>query len=236
MSSIAIITARGGSKRIPRKNIKPFCGVPIIAYSIQAALDSNLFDEVMVSTDDSEIADVSRRYGASVPFMRSEHTSDDHATTADVLLEVIGKYAQDEKQFEYACCIYPTAPFVTAGKLQEAFSILEESKACETVFTSVPFSFPPQRGLLNENGYAIWWQPQHALTRSQDLPDIYHDAGQFYFFRINSFLKSHMLVGQNSRMLLISELEAQDIDNPSDWELAELKFKRMSTFEAGRAP
>ncbi len=227
MSSVAIITARGGSKRIPRKNIKPFCGIPIIAYSIQAALESELFDEVMVSTDDMEIADVAHRYGASVPFMRSERASNDFATTADVLVEVIEEYNALDKGFEYACCIYPTAPFVTPQKLRDAYSMLVDDDACETVFVSTAFSFPPQRGLLDESGYGVWWHPQYALMRSQDLPSIYHDAGQFYFFTTGSFLKSRMLVGQNSRMLLVSEMEAQDIDNPDDWELAEMKYRWM---------
>ena len=151
MSSIAVITARGGSKRIPHKNIKDFCGKPIIAYSIEAALESGLFDEVMVSTDDEEIAEIARVFGASVPFMRSSSTSDDYATTSDVLLEVLDAYESQGRTFDSLCCIYPTAPFVTAGKLHAARSLFEDG--ADTVLVVTEYSFPPQRG-----GSAIFLQ------------------------------------------------------------------------------
>lgn len=225
MSGIAIITARGGSKRIPRKNIKEFCGRPIISYSIVAALESGLFDEVMVSTDSGEIADVALAYGANVPFMRSPATSDDFATTADVLREVLDRYAARGARFETFCCLYPTAPFVTADKLREASKLL--AGTAETVLSVVPFSFPPQRGLVAKGNRFEYWQPEHALSRSQDLETIFHDAGQFYFRACKGFLRGEGLVGPDAAGFVVPELEAQDIDNPSDWEIAEMKYERM---------
>ena len=224
MSSIAIITARGGSKRIPKKNIKDFCGKPIIAYSIQAALESDLFDEVMVSTDSKEIADISIKYGAKVPFMRSEKTSGDFATTEDVLLEVLGEYENRGMNFDVLCCLYPTAPFVTAGKLILARKLLDNSDAVVPV---VKYSFPPQRGIVNRNGYLAYQFPEYAMTRSQDLEPIYHDCGQFYFCKVDALKKEHDLVCSKSVMLEISEEQVQDIDNESDWTIAEMKYNLM---------
>jgi N-acylneuraminate cytidylyltransferase len=168
MSNVAIITARGGSKRIPRKNIRPFLGKPIMAYVIDAALQSGLFDEVMVSTDDTEIASVARHYGAVVPFLRAAETADDFATTADVLREVLGQYAGQQRVFDYACCLYPTAPFVTTGLLQQAFSTLTE-KRFDTVYPVQRFGFPIQRAVSLRDEKVHWFQPEYALTRSQDL-------------------------------------------------------------------
>ena len=179
MNAIAIITARGGSKRIPRKNIKEFLGKPIISYSIEAALKSGLFEEVMVSTDDEEIAQIARKAGASVPFMRSINTSDDFATTDDVLLEVLDDYEKIGKTFEYMACIYPTAPFVTPEKLSEAIRLLKEHRATG-VMPVVPFSFPPQRGMVVSEGRLAYCYPENAMKRSQDLETMYHDCGQFY--------------------------------------------------------
>ena len=189
MSSIAIITARGGSKRIPKKNIKNFCGKPIIAYSIEAALKSKLFDEIMVSTDDLEIAEVAKKYGANVPFMRSEKNSDDYATTADVLCEVLEEYSKLGQQFECICCIYPTAPFITSKRLIESFLKLKESKA-DMLTPVVKFSYPPQRSFILNNGLLEYKWPQYIRTRSQDLEEFYHDVGQFYFYREVAFLAS----------------------------------------------
>ncbi|GAB3799788.1 pseudaminic acid cytidylyltransferase [Spirosoma humi] len=229
MSNVAIITARGGSKRIPRKNIRPFLGKPILAYGIDAALQSGLFDDVMVSTDDDEIADIARQYGASVPFLRNAQTADDHSTTADVLTEVLLQYAQQGKTFDYACCLYPTAPFVTPTLLQQAFATLTE-KQFDTVYPVQPFSFPIQRAVFLRDSNVQWYQPEYALTRSQDLEPAYHDAGQFYFFRVASFQEKQRLITNNSGGLVISELQAQDIDSEADWQLAELKLKlRMSS-------
>lgn len=234
VSSVAIITARGGSKRIPRKNIKEFCGKPIIAYSIEAALESELFDEVMVSTDDEEIADIARGYGALIPFLRSAKSSNDHATTLDVLHEVIGEYEKRGQEFTEACCIYPTAPFVTPAKIQAASSLLRDGDECNSVFIATAFSYPPQRGLVKVGEEAEWWHPEFSLARSQDLPVIYHDAGQLYYFAVPHFLKTGVLIGSKSKMLLVPETEVQDIDNQTDWELAEIKYERMITRRSGK--
>lgn len=223
MSSVAIITARGGSKRMPRKNIRPFLGKPIIAYGIEAALKSGLFSEVMVSTDDTEIADIARQYGASVPFLRKAETAGDFSTTADVLQEVLGQYQQRGQAFDYTCCLYPTAPFVTPDLLNRAFKTLTDGQF-DTVYPVQSFSFPIQRAVSLQNKQIHWFQPEHELTRSQDLEPAYHDAGQFYFFRVNAFLQKQRLITDFSGGIVISELEAHDIDTEVDWQLAELKF------------
>ena len=224
-SSIAIITARGGSKRIPRKNIKPFCGKPIIAYSIEAALQSGLFEEVMVSTDDEEIARTARECGAKVPFMRSSESAGDYASTDDVLLEVLTAYQEQGRVFDTFCCLYPTAPFVTARKLQTAMGLLENA---DSVMPVVAFSFPPQRCVvINEAGELRMKWPEHAKTRSQDLEPYYHDCGQFYCCRIGPFLQYGTTDLPRMIPMIMSELEVQDIDNQDDWAIAELKYQRM---------
>lgn len=226
MKNIAIITARGGSKRIPRKNIKEFCGRPILAYSIEAALNAGVFDTVMVSTDDEEIAEVARQYGAEVPFFRSENTSNDYATTNDVLLEVLAEYEKRGADYELACCIYPTAPFVTAGKLKDAVTQLLQSDA-DTLIPVVAFSYPPQRAMIVKEGRLVFEYPQYLDSRSQDLEPHYHDVGQFYVFRTAAFRKNKKLMVGNILPLVVSELEVQDIDNQTDWEIAEIKYRLM---------
>lgn len=226
MSSLCIITARGGSKRIPKKNIKEFCGQPIIACSIRAALDSKLFDEVMVSTDSEEIADIARKFGAAIPFMRSERNSDDHSTTADVLLEVVASYRSCGKEFDYICCIYPTAPFVTAGKLRQAFEKMGSQRA-DAIIPVVKFSFPPQRCFIKKDGRILYKWPEYMFTRSQDLEPYYHDAGQFYFIKTSVLESDKTLVPVNTISLEMDEMEVQDIDNITDWKLAELKYQFM---------
>ncbi len=223
MKTLAMITARGGSKRIPRKNIKEFNGKPIIAYSIEAALGSGVYDEVMVSTDDEEIADISRKYGASVPFLRSEKTSNDYATTTDVIEEVILEYKKRGENFEIATCIYPTAPFITADRLKTAVETLRSSDA-DSLIPVVRFSYPPQRAMEIREGKLVFRQPEFLSMRSQDLTPHYHDAGQFYVFRTESFLKNKNIMVGNILPLELSELEVQDIDNEVDWKLAELKY------------
>ena len=224
MKNIAIITGRGGSKRIPRKNIRDFLGKPIIAYSIEAALESGLFDEVMVSTDDQEIADIARQYGAVVPFIRSEKNSDDFSGTGDVLIEVINEYRKLNKEFDYGCCLYPTAPFVTPNKLKESFTLLRD-KQFDTVFPVVEFSFPILRALKMEDGKVAPVWPEHYSKRSQDLAPAYHDAGQFYWFEISSFLETKSLVSGNTGAIIVEENSVQDIDTEDDWNLAEMKYK-----------
>ncbi len=226
MNAVAIITARGGSKRIPRKNVKEFLGKPILLYSIEAALNSGIFEEVMVSTEDEEIAELARKAGATVPFMRGEENANDFATTTDVLLEVVAEYEKRGKNFEFGCCIYPTAPFVTAEKLKEGMERLAASDA-DTLMPVVPFSFPPQRGMVIRDEKLQFIQPEHALTRSQDLEHWYHDVGQFYCFRIENFKKNRILTVGNVLPLVVSELEVQDIDTIADWKIAEMKYEAM---------
>ncbi|EKD91619.1 MAG: hypothetical protein ACD_29C00465G0003 [uncultured bacterium] len=223
--NLAVITARGGSKRIPRKNIKEFCGKPIIAYSIEAALNSNCFDEVMVSTDDDEIAEISKKYGAKVPFMRSKETADDFATTAEVLFEVVNQYRKNKKYFKYLCCLYPTAPFLTRERLLEAFIKLKNNSALSVVFPVVKYSFPVQRALHFKNERIHFLDSAHALTRSQDLTPSYHDAGQFYWMRTVSFLKNKQLLQGEMEAIILPETHVQDIDMLSDWQLAEYKYE-----------
>lgn len=220
---LAVITARGGSKRIPQKNVKEFCGRPIMAYSIQAALKSQLFDEVMVSTDSEEIAEIAKQYGARVPFLRSEKNSDDHATTAEVLLEVLSEYEKRGKIYEYFSCIYPTAPFITAKKLQQAYEVMERNHAIMAM-PVVAFSYPPQRGyILNGEKIEMKWK-ENFNKRSQDLEKIYHDAGQFYMYQVEAFLRLQGQITENIVPVIIDEMEVQDIDNETDWKLAELKY------------
>lgn len=220
---IAIIPARGGSKRIPRKNVKEFCGRPILAYSIDAAKDSGLFDEVMVSTDDKEIAAIAAAYGANVPFFRSTDSASDYATTTDVLLEVIKIYQERGSNFTWLCCIYPTAPFVTAEKLKQAFRILNESNA-DALVPVVPFSYPPLRGLVMQRDRIKMKWPEYETVRSQDLDKIYHDCGQFYFIKTPVLLQEKTLFCKNLTSMVMPEVEVQDIDNEADWELAEQKY------------
>lgn len=225
MKKIAIIPARGGSKRIPRKNIKEFLGKPIIAYSVETALQSGLFDEVMVSTDDEEIAEVAKRYGANVPFMRSKENADDFATTAAVLQETLAKYKMQGGNFEYGCCIYPTAPFTNCRILIEGFQKLE-TKQLDTVFPVVAFSYPIWRGLkVNREGKTEMVWPEYLNTRSQDLEKVYHDAGQWYWFNCRK-LKDRLFT-DNSGCVELNEMEVQDIDNETDWKFAEIKYKAL---------
>lgn len=224
--AIAIITARGGSKRIPKKNIREFCGKPIIAYSIEAALKSNLFDEVMVSTDSEEIAEVARRYGAKVPFMRSEKTSSDYATTTDVLWEVIDEYEKLGRKFDYMACLYPTAPFVTADKLRDAMSMLIQQGGVMAM-PVVQFSYPPQRGYVIENNKLNMKHLENAEKRSQDFEKIYHDAGQFYLVQVRGYLDNNGKIYSGIIPIIVDEMEVQDIDNETDWKLAEIKYKLM---------
>lgn len=224
MSSVAIITARGGSKRIPKKNIKEFCGKPIIAYSIEAALQSGVFDEVMVSTDSEEIASVARSCEANVPFLRSEATSNDFATTADVLAEVLKCYEERGMHFDSFCCLYPTAPFITAERLKEAFHKFEGSDAT-SLMSVVRFGFPPQRALVIRDDKLEYQYPENASKRSQDLEPVYHDCGQFYICNSEAFIREHTVVTSHAIPFIIPEEEVQDIDNMSDWLIAEAKYK-----------
>jgi pseudaminic acid cytidylyltransferase len=224
--ALAIIPARGGSKRIPRKNIKPFLGKPIMEYSIQAARACKCFDEIMVSTDDKEIAEIAISAGAQVPFFRSTEASSDTAGTAEVLIEVLYEYEKRGMYSEYLCCIYPTAPFITAQRLSYAKSLLMENNV-DCILPVTKFSYPIQRGLIIENGYARMLWPENYSKRSQDLQDVYHDCGQFYFLNTQSLIKQKSLFPEKTMTIIVPETEVQDIDNESDWKIAELKYSRI---------
>jgi pseudaminic acid cytidylyltransferase len=220
MSNLCIIPARGGSKRIPRKNIKDFLGKPIIAYSIEAAQKSELFDEIMVSTDDSEISETAKKYGAKVPFLRSNENANDFATLADVIDEVKAEYLAINKKFENICCILPTAPLVTVENIQKAYDILN-SKKVDSIRPVVRFSYPIQRAVkLDYTGRVNMFNPEHQNTRSQDLEPAFHDAGQFYWMKYDAGLR-----GTNKYGFEISETSVQDIDTEEDWKIAEMKYK-----------
>jgi len=226
MSNLAIITARGGSKRIPRKNIRDFCGKPIIAYSIEAAIRSGCFDEVMCSTDDEEIASVARRFGAEVPFLRSAETSNDFATTADVLNEVISEYQKRGKSFEFFCCLYPTAPFVNAERIRKGYEAMVAKNAAGAM-PVVRYSYPIQRALCISDDVISMREPEHLRSRSQDLEPMYHDAGQYYWYRTADFLGNPNIMTSSPVAVITPESEVQDIDTLEDWKMAELKFKLM---------
>ena len=230
MRSIAIITARSGSKRIPKKNIKDFFGKPIIAYGIEAALQSCLFDEVMVSTESEEIANVAKQYGASVPFFRSLETSNDFATTTDVIKEVIEEYKKRGESFESFMCIYPTAPFITAEKIKNAFSIFRKNQA-DCVLPIIKYSFPPQRALVIKNGYLEYLYEDLYGCRSQDLEPVYHDCGQYYLCKTKAFIKYNTIVLPKTIPIILDEMEAQDIDTLDDWKVAELKYDMLKAKE-----
>lgn len=224
MSMLAVITARGGSKRIPRKNIKEFFGKPIMTYGIQAALDSGLFDEVMVSTEDAEIADIAVRYGAKVPFLRSAEMANDYAGTRDVLMEVVSEYEKRGRFFDYLCCIYPAAAFLTAEKLREAYKILIDEKV-NGVHPVVKYSSPPQGAYAIRNGRLEQFWEDRTLGRTQDMEPLYYDVGQFYFYTMKALKEDPKPF--HYAPIIVSEMEAQDIDNPTDWELLEMKYQRM---------
>jgi N-acylneuraminate cytidylyltransferase len=222
LKNIAIIPARGGSKRIPHKNIKEFLGKPIIAYSIEVALKSQLFDEVMVSTDDIEIAEISKKYGASVPFTRSNENANDFAILNDVYIEVISKYKRLNIEFDHACIILPTAPMVSVENLKKSYILMSKSNF-DSVRPIVKFSYPIQRAFKrNDAGKVEMMQPKYYKSRSQDLEPAYHDSGQFYWIN-----KDKNLLDTNKGAIIISEIAVQDIDTEEDWELAELKYKLM---------
>jgi pseudaminic acid cytidylyltransferase len=225
MSALAIIPARSGSKRVPGKNVRLFCGRPIISYAIQAAREAGCFDEIMVSTDSLQIAEVARSEGASVPFLRSAAASSDHATTADVVGEVLDSFAKQGRDFEFACCIYATAVLSTAKQICDGFEQLNNSPEWQTVLPVLRFEYPVQRALRLNNNELEFIRPEHALSRSQDLEPVYHDAGQWYWIRCDKFRQTGKLIGDRSGAVVVSPLDAQDIDEEADWMLAELKYQ-----------
>lgn len=225
--AICIIPARGGSKRVPGKNIRPFAGKPLIAHSVAAALESGLFADVVVSTDDEAIAGIAREHGASVPFMRDPALADDHAGTAEVVLDAIGRIGAAE--FDHVCCLYPTAPLVTADDLRAAQARLVETGA-EGLVAVTDYDFPPLRAFHegNDGRLAFNW-PEHALTRSQDLPELLHDAGAFYWLRIPEFLDHKRLIPDNTTGYRLPRWRAVDIDTEDDFRFAQFLFERLAT-------
>lgn len=224
MKTVAIITARGSSKRIPHKNIREFCGRPIIEYSIQAALASGAFTEVMVSTEDEQIKTVSEKAGAKVPFLRSQKAADDFATTDEVIYEVLSCYEQQGRHFDRFCCIYPTAVFITPQRLSDAMALLDTA---ESVMPVVAFSYPPQRSFVIRDGSLVRRFPEFASARSQDLEKFYHDCGQFYACRTDAFLRDKTTDVADLKPLILPETEVQDIDTMQDWQIAEAKYRRL---------
>lgn len=223
MKNLCIIPARGGSKRIPRKNVKPFLGKPMLAYSIETAIKTGLFEEVMVSTDDLEIADVARKYGAKVPFMRSEDTASDYATTSDVLKEVLSRYKELGREFDCFCCFYATAPLVQSQDVVAAFERLQQSDFT-LVYPVVQFSYPIWRCLdLAEDGTMKRHWSEFENSRSQDLPKEYHDTGTFYWYKAKEWLAGKIKIGG----IEVGETTIQDIDTETDWKLAEMKYKLL---------
>lgn len=228
---LCVIPARGGSKRIPRKNIRPFCGRPIIAWSIAAALESDLFDRVMVSTDDDEIAEVARDQGAEIPFLRPPELADDHTGTNAVVKQAIRWHAEQGVPVEHACCLYATAPFIQARYLREGHDLLLASGKA-FVFSVTSYAFPVQRALrLNARGEVEAMYPEYRAARSQDLEPAWHDAGQFYWGRADAFLNDEILFSPASLPLILPRHRVQDIDTEEDWRRAELMFSTLRTSE-----
>ncbi len=227
MKNVAIIPARGGSKRIPSKNIKEFLGKPIIGYSIEAAKQSGLFEKIVVSTDSKRIAEVANRYGAETPFMRPEEIADDFTTTATVLAHALQWLAAHSSEPQYACCIYATAPFIQVQYLQEGYELLT-SKGAASVFPVTTFPFSIFRALkINGDGRLAMFWPQYELTRSNDLPEAYHDAGQFYWVDCKVFLQKQQLYSDDSLPVVVPRHLVQDIDTPEDWTRAEMMYKAL---------
>lgn len=221
-NAICIIPARGGSKRILNKNIKDFAGKPIIAYSIEAALESDLFSKVIVSTDSQEIADISLKYGAEIPGLRSAENADDHATLTDVLIELENEWSS----YKYILFLLPTAPLISAERILEAMNLIQKEKV-DTIIPVVPYSFPIQRAFQLKDSELQLNQPEYEFTRSQDLEQMYHDSGSFYLIDSKAFQKQRKLYGEKAKALILDETEVQDIDTPTDWKLAELKYKML---------
>ena len=231
---VAVIPARGGSKRIPRKNIREFAGKPMIAHSIDCALRSGLFERVIVSTDDEEISRVAREFGAEVPFLRPENLSDDHAGTTEVIAHAVDYLRGQGAKLSAVCCIYATAPFIRREDLEAGLRVLE-AKDWQYVFAATSFSFPIFRSLRkNAGGGVEMFFPEHFDTRSQDLPDALHDAGQFYWGRPQAWLDGLRIFDKASTVVTIPRWRVQDIDTVEDWERAEVMWQTLQSIETGR--
>lgn len=225
--NLAVIPARGGSKRIPRKNIKCFCGKPIIAWSIEAAIISGCFDRVIVSTDDAEIADVAKKYGAEVPFLRPDNLADDYIGTIPVVRHAIEQIAELDGSPEFVCCLYATAPFVIDEDIREGYRLLQDSGADYTISVT-SYAFPIQRAIrVTEQGRVEMFFPEYMDTRSQDLQESWHDAGQFYWGRADAWREERKIFSSSSLPVVLPRYRVQDIDSPEDWIHAELMFKAL---------
>lgn len=224
---IAVIPARGGSKRIPRKNIKEFGGKPMIAWSIEAAEESGCFDRIVVSTDDEEIAEVAKEYGAEVPFIRPPELSDDYSGTLPVIRHAVDWLQQHGEPVDYACCIYATAPFITPESLQQGWELVQQ-EAVSYAFSVTSYAFPIQRAIrITESGHVAMFNPEHFNTRSQDLEESWHDAGQFYWGSAQAWRTEQAIFGENSLPVKLPRHRVQDIDTPEDWARAEWLFRAM---------
>jgi len=225
--SLCVIPARGGSKRIPRKNVREFCGQPMIAWSIEAALRSGCFERIIVSTDDPQIAEVARQYGASVPFMRPPELSDDYTGTVPVIRHALQRVREEGSEPARVCCLYATAPFVRAEDLQRGFEVLDAT-ACDYAFSVTSYAFPIQRAIrLAADERVEMFHPEHLNTRSQDLEEAYHDAGQFYWGTAQAWDESRPIFSRASSAVLLPRHRVQDIDTDEDWQRAEWLFKAM---------
>ncbi|MFO7528384.1 MAG: pseudaminic acid cytidylyltransferase [Marinobacter sp.] len=227
MNRVAIIPARGGSKRIPRKNVRMFCGKPMIAWSIEAARASGCFDKVIVSTDDAEIAEVGRQWNATVPFMRPESLSGDFTGTLPVVRHAVDWLDKNDFAVDYACCVYATAPFVTAEDLRKGWELIQQ-EACSYAFSVTSYAFPIQRAIrITESGRVAMFNPEQFNTRSQDLEEAWHDAGQFYWGRGEAWRQERAIFGERSVPVKLPRHRVQDIDTPEDWTRAEWLFRAM---------
>lgn len=227
MKNIAIITARGGSKRIPKKNIKDFMGKPMVAYAIEACIESGIFNEVMVSTDCPEIAEISKMLGAKVPFMRSAKTSDDFATTFDVVEEVINEYKKLGKEFDNICCVYPCVPFLKTETLKKAYEKLITSKN-DGLMPVCKYPVPIEWAMKIEDEILVPNDREAQNIRSQDLTPKYFDVGMFYFMKTNVMMNEKTVVLKKTSPYIMDETEIQDIDTEEDWQIAELKYKMLN--------
>jgi len=225
--NVAIIPARGGSKRIPRKNIKEFCGKPMIAWSIEAAKQSNCFERIVVSTEDDEIAEVARQWGAQVPFMRPAELADDHTGTIPVVAHAVNWINRNMGEVEYACCIYATAPFLSAKDLQKGLHLIQ-SENIGYAFSATSYAFPIQRAIrITQNQRVEMFSPEHFNTRSQDLEEAWHDAGQFYWGTAQAWMSEQPIFDEDSVPVKLPRHRVQDIDTPEDWTRAEWLFRAM---------
>lgn len=225
--NICIIPARGGSKRIPKKNIRDFCGRPMIARSIEAAENSGVFDRILVTTDSPEVAGVAVEQGAEVPFLRPPELADDHASTDAVVVHALNWCRENGCTPEYACCLYATAPFVRPEYLRKGLELLKSTGAT-SAFSVTSFPFPIFRGLkINQSGALEMFWPEHRMTRSQDLPEAYHDAGQFYWMNVARYMQAPALYAPDAVPVILPRYLVQDIDTPEDWERAEIMFRTL---------